>query len=479
MKNLILSILALLLAVGLAADPLSCYDIQYTTNTDGSSPYDGQVVTVRAIVTAIKPGSSFYIGDATGGPWSGLYVFHGNTSNLVMVGDDVILTGSVTEYGSDTDPSRRLTELTSITSHQVVSQGNELPPATLLSTAQIANNSPATEPWEGVLVRSTDVQVMTTMDSYGQFKIADSSNVQAMVDDGLFTYNQLINVGDWWYMIQGIVDFHYVAGFKINPRDSGDMVKSDDVSNATVRVQTTNAEIDTPVEVNILTSRLKPEWGVASYSAYIRLDPDKVQFNSLDITETMTAFEPQYTLSAAGDSLYVVYQSQEPITSTSDDQVLFKLNVTPTSYGESVIELVSFSYDATAIQSLNNGKLLVPIRSSIAWLNITNPNNARNIFNPELNEKITIEYGCKTSAAGINVKAIVRIYDAQGRLVATPVNRNISNALGIESFQWDGRDYMMNRLPIGLYYCHLEVIERSTGLKEITVQPVVIQSILK
>jgi hypothetical protein len=144
-----------------------------------------------------------------------------------------------------------------------------------------------------------------------------------------------------------------------------------------------------------------------------------------------------------------------------------------------VIQLVSFAYDTTPIQSINSGKLLVPIRTSIAWLNVTNPNNARNIFNPELNEKLTIEYGCKTSAAGINVKAIVRIYDAQGRLVATPVNRNISNALGIESFQWDGRDQTMNRLPIGLYYCHLEVIERSTGLKETTVQPLVIKSILK
>ena len=68
MRNLFLSILAMLLAVGLAADPLSCYDIQYTTNANGSSPYDGQTVEVRAIVTAVRPGSSYYIGDATGGP---------------------------------------------------------------------------------------------------------------------------------------------------------------------------------------------------------------------------------------------------------------------------------------------------------------------------------------------------------------------------------------------------------------------------
>jgi hypothetical protein len=37
----------------------------------------------------------------------------------------------------------------------------------------------------------------------------------------------------------------------------------------------------------------------------------------------------------------------------------------------------------------------------------------------------------------------------------------------------------MQRVPIGLYYCHLEIIERSTGHKEETVQPIVVKSIMK
>jgi len=73
----------------------------------------------------------------------------------------------------------------------------------------------------------------------------------------------------------------------------------------------------------------------------------------------------------------------------------------------------------------------------------------------------------------------VRIYDAQGRLVATPVNRNIGSSLGIENYVWDGRDYMTNKLPIGLYYCHLEIIDRATGHKESTVQPIVIKAKMK
>ena len=65
--------------------------------------------------------------------------------------------------------------------------------------------------------------------------------------------------------------------------------------------------------------------------------------------------------------------------------------------------------------------------------------------------------------SSINVKAIVRIYDAQGKLIATPINKNISNPLGEIPVGWP-RLYDA-RVPIGLYYCHLEIIERSTGHK--------------
>ncbi|MDD3104090.1 MAG: hypothetical protein PHY24_07755, partial [Candidatus Cloacimonetes bacterium] len=214
MKGILISILALMLSAGLMAQ-LSCYDIQYTDNPNGDSPYNGQSVTVQGIVTAINRGSSFYIGDAEGGPWSGLYVFHGNTSNLVELGDMVKLTGTVSEYFN-------LTELTSVTSSDVLSQNNTIP-ITPLSTADLPYNNNSSEQYEGVLVRFNDVQIKSTMDSYGQYKIADSSNVQAMVDDVLYVpqASQIV-VGEWWSQIQGVVDYHSVAGYKILPRDDSD-----------------------------------------------------------------------------------------------------------------------------------------------------------------------------------------------------------------------------------------------------------------
>jgi hypothetical protein len=63
-------------------------------------------------------------------------------------------------------------------------------------------------------------------------------------------------------------------------------------------------------------------------------------------------------------------------------------------------------------------------------------------------------------------------------LVAT-LNKVISSALGFENFEYDGRDSMMNYLEPGLYYCHLEIVERETGRKYNTTQPIVVRANLK
>lgn len=478
MKNLFLLVLAVFVSSVLLADVITCYDVQYTEAANGASPYSGSVVTVEGVVVAevFYTGTStsnkgFVISDPEGGPWSGLLIFT-NQYNPQR-GDLVQVTGTITEY-------YEFTEMSPTTAFQVLSQGNPLPPATLVTTGALASAATA-EQWESVFVKVENVNVTTTPSSYNEFNVNDGSGA-CQIDDQCFprsgfTWPQL-TVGQNWAKIQGVVDYSFSA-YGINPRELTDMVQIDNVSNATIKIQTTNAEIYTQVEVNVLTSRVKPQWGIASYTTQIRIDPDKVLFHGLEYMETMSTFMPLFEVSAAGDLIDIVYQAQEPVTSTEDDQILIKLILEPISYGESLIEIVTFSYDNTQIQALVNGKLLTAIKKDIAWLNITNPTTSKNIFNPELNETLRVEYGCKTSTSGINTKAIVRIYDAQGRLVATPINKNISNALGIESFVWDGRDSTMNRLPIGLYYCHLEVIQRNTGAKEITVQPIIIKSTLK
>ncbi|MCB5252762.1 MAG: hypothetical protein RBR69_03115 [Candidatus Cloacimonadaceae bacterium] len=469
MKGILISILALMLSAGLMAQ-LSCYDIQYTDNPNGDSPYNGQSVTVQGIVTAINRGSSFYIGDAEGGPWSGLYVFHGNTSNLVELGDMVKLTGTVSEYFN-------LTELTSVTSSDVLSQNNTIP-ITPLSTADLPYNNNSSEQYEGVLVRFNDVQIKSTMDSYGQYKIADSSNVQAMVDDVLYVpqASQIV-VGEWWSQIQGVVDYHSVAGYKILPRDASDMMKVDDVSNSIIRISTeSNGVLDQINTLNVYTSKLKSEWGVREYEIKIRIDPNQVLYQGYDISGSLSLYSPIETVSAEGDIITLHYGGQDNLISETDDAVLIKLKFEPKSYGDIVIHLEEFRYDDVDITALTNGKLMVKITENKAHLSIGTDQSGKNIFDPSMNEKINIEYGTKT---GFLARALIRIYDAQGRLVATPVHQNFTSSTGIERTSWNGRDSNMKLLPAGLYYCHAEVSNRETGKRYNTVQPIVIKSRLK
>ncbi len=477
MKRILISVLALAFTGLVFAQVLSCHDVQYTEDPSGNSPYSGQVVTVEGIVVqqvfytgTAENNKGFIISDPDGGPWSRLMIF--TSQYTPQRGDMVRVTGTITEYFG-------FTEMSPTTSYQVISQGNPLPQPTLIRTGDLVG--PNAEQWESVFVKVEDVNVTGLPNNHNEFKVNDGSGA-CQIDDQCFPRTGFswpqMTVGQSWARIQGVVDYSFDE-FGLNPRDMTDLVQTLNVQNSAVRVQTVTGELNVEKEVNVLTSRMYPNWGVASYSAQFEFDPGKVKFERLDVEDTMTGFEPEYSLSEAGDILSVIYQSQEPIFSTADDQVLLKLILTPIAYGESEIKLVSFAYDNTPIANISNGKLLVPINKDMAWLNIRNEANGRNIFNPELNEKLTIEYGIKSTASGVNAKAIVRIYDAQGRLVATPVNRNIGSSLGIESFVWDGRDYMTNKLPIGFYYCHLEVIDRATGHKESTVQPIVIKAKMK
>ncbi len=475
MKGYILAIAAIFLAIGLGAQTvLSCHDVQYTTDASGNSPYMNQTITVQGIVTHIIPNSAFYIGDPEGGPWSGLYVYHRNTSNAVSLGDMVKITGGLVEYYN-------LTEMSTVTSYEILSQGNPMPPATALSTSEVSYSAASSEQWEGVLVRVTDVQIRSGVDNYGQFLIADASNVQAMVDNGLYAIPATsIVVGDWWYIIQGIVDYHSSAGYKINPRNANDMVKQDSIENSIIKIvksdATLNPILNQSFSMSMVSTKIKSEWGVLNYNVTMHIDPAKVLFEGLDIQGTVTPTMPNYTISPAGDEISWTMDYQDGLIAPQDSVLIMKMLFRPVVYGEATIDLTNFQYNGTDVNNLEDGVLLTKLTEKKAYLNIGKSGDKKNIFNPYLNEKILLNFGVKT---GYLAKAVIRIYDSQGRLVFTPVHSNSFPATGFDTYEWDGRDANMKLLPPGIYHCHLEVTDRSTGDSDSTVQPIVIKSTLK
>ena len=183
------------------------YDIQYTDDPSGDSPYEGQTVTTRGVVTAFfydGRNRRFFIQDGTG-PWSGLFLY--NPDGFLNVGDLVEVTGEVSEYHG-------LTEI-AFGEATVLSSDNPLPEPAVLPTGDVSQ-----EQWESVLVRVENVTVTDPDLGYGEWLVDDGSG-GVRVDD-LGSYSYAPNAGDLLDFVQGPLYYSY-GNFKIEPRDDDDI----------------------------------------------------------------------------------------------------------------------------------------------------------------------------------------------------------------------------------------------------------------
>ncbi len=187
-------------------EPVSIYDIQFTTEQSGASPLVGQTVTTKGIVTAINPDNGFFIQDGVGA-WNGLYVFR--TSNQPSVGNEVEVTGVVQEFNS-------WTQIGQVSNITVLSENNTLPAAIEITTQEMNN-----EQYESVLVKLTQANAITTPNNFGEWNVNDGSGI-AMVQNRLFNFTPSVGVR---YDIRGPVAFTF-GNFKIWPRGASDITVS-------------------------------------------------------------------------------------------------------------------------------------------------------------------------------------------------------------------------------------------------------------
>lgn len=481
MKGTIFTIIALILTVGIAAQTvLTCRQVQETTDPSGNSTYANQDVQVRGIVTAFKRGSGFYLGDplAVGadGQWSGLYVFDATLSNTVTLGDMMKLSGRIIELNGTT-------QLRLLTANVTESTGNPVP-VTVIDAADLPYNSNTSEPWEGVMVMLSNQKISTVPNVFGQFQIMDETGtVAAMVDNELYNYPAAQFVAnDVWYQLQGVVDFLTGDNFyRILPRSAADLIKEDSVAATKISIQSTNGSLNQVSAMNVLTTKLKPEWAINSFTMTLQINPSQAIFQGVEIDGTLCPTMPTYIQN--GELITITYSGTTALTTLSD-ATLLKILVEPLAFGSTTISLQSFSFNDNALTILENGSLSVRIDDFTAYMAISTESesgavNKKNIFDPTMNQKLNIEYGTK---GGFLARAIIRIYDAQGRLVATPLHENFTGLTTVQqigTLEWDGRDSNLKPLVPGTYYCHLEVSNRENGKRTKTVQPIVIKSRLK
>ena len=188
-----------------ASDYTPIYDIQYTTDPIGDSPFNGQTVTTQGIVTAVYYGGErVWIQDGVGA-WNGLYLYSPNP--VPAVGDRIEVTGPIEEYFN-------LTELNG-GAVSILSSGNPLPAPSVVTTFDVNQ-----EMWESVFVRVENVTVTNPDLGSGEWQVDDNSGPTVIDDMGEYTYVPVL--ADELDYVQGPLNYSYSA-FKIEPRDDGDI----------------------------------------------------------------------------------------------------------------------------------------------------------------------------------------------------------------------------------------------------------------
>ena len=185
------------------AIPLTIYQIQYTTDPSGASPYEGERVETSGVVTA-KFADYFFIQDGIG-TWNGIAVY---PIQDVEVGDEILIVAYVAEYNEKT-------ELTDIVSLEIVGLA-DVPEPVVITTNDLA----IMEDYEGVMVKVQDVTVTNEDLGYGEWEIDDGSGPCRVDDLGEYTYVPVLD--DFLYSIIGVVDYTY-GNFKLEPRNDDDL----------------------------------------------------------------------------------------------------------------------------------------------------------------------------------------------------------------------------------------------------------------
>lgn len=156
-------------------DGMKIYDIQYTLEANGNSPFLGRTVTTKGIVTASTKQFDLgylYLQDEGGSEWSGIWCVGIGLSDFFR-DEEVQVTGIVEEYFGHT----RL----NVQSAQKTGKRATITPTAINPSDSAAYANFGWEKWEGVLVRYQDPQnqklhISQTNLGFGDYAVSNQPN---------------------------------------------------------------------------------------------------------------------------------------------------------------------------------------------------------------------------------------------------------------------------------------------------------------
>lgn len=208
----------------LYGSPRPIFDVR-ANNTAGVPILLNKPVTVRGIVTVgMQFNNPAYIQDVSGG----IAVFDNAFASTRQIGDEVTVTGTITQFNG-------LTELERVTVHQVHSTGNNVTPLVVTASQLRGDTVSAVEQYEGLLVKMRRVRVLdqnnlsvATWGSNVNYKLIDATDtVTVRIDGHTDIAGTAAPPGE--FDIVGVVGQFintspYIGGYQILPRSRSDIL---------------------------------------------------------------------------------------------------------------------------------------------------------------------------------------------------------------------------------------------------------------
>jgi len=400
---------------------------------DSLDVYDGDVVTVQGVVT-IGDGllysgkTQFYIQDNSG---RGIQIFdHTPLSTIYVRGDLIEVTGEVGLYTGSSGQYYNVQITDPVVT--LISQENNLP---YPYSANGDEDTTLNGTWASAIGQINSVwdspygfyQITIDVDGFDmdlQFWDSTGANVEEYIEGDVVIAHGIIAFYD------DTPQLSCAYGEDIDYYSDTDNYPYGDISEI-ISGEPVNITFTYPLDFDSVILHWKTN--------------SDINFNLLEMipsTENESIYEANVPAQGGG----TIVEFHIVAVDTSGTEYIF-----PEEYPEIIY---FYTYEVTSHRAILN----IPAKA----------------FNPYSGEKFPIEFG-----AEYNDKAILRIYNAEGKLMRTLMNTIIENSNGITHYDWNGKDRENNLLPLGLYICFLEVIDTANGNKKTAKAPIVIGAPLK